>query len=259
MIAMPVLIAIRCTLLKKYGNRNKILNTSIEAVQKKYGPLLAKRALELEAIRLSVEHPFQWASGYWMPIYNDNRRLLADAKARTLIADGFIACLEALEIVFDNIAGTATAGIPHATTLADRLGAPLSYVRSSGKGHGLKNLIEGLSSDGSYHGAKVVLIEDLISTGGSSIKAIQAIRDADGVVSYCLAIFTYGLQSSLEAFASLDPLCTPITLLNYDTMVATAQESGYVDSNGAELLAQWRLDPFDWGSAHGFLPNKREN
>lgn len=223
-----------------------------------YGPRIAKRALELEAIKLSPTAPFQWASGYWMPIYNDNRRLLADAATRSLIAEGFEACMEALEITYDNIAGTATAGIPHATTLADRLQAPLSYVRSSGKGHGLKNLIEGLGGSGTYQGAKVVLIEDLISTGGSSIKAIHAIREAEGLISYCLAIFTYGLQSSMDAFGALDPKCTPVALLDYDTMVATARETGYVDHSGAELLAQWRLDPFGWGEANGFLPNKRD-
>lgn len=228
-------------------------NTKIES----YGPRIAKRALELEAIKLSPTEPFQWASGYWMPIYNDNRRLLADAEARALIAEGFAATLEALEIAYDNIAGTATAGIPHATTLADRLQAPLSYVRSSGKDHGLKNLIEGLGSSGSYQGARVVLIEDLISTGGSSIKAVQAIREAEGLVSYCLAIFTYDLQTSIDAFAALDPICTPVALLDYDTMVATAQATDYVDLAGAELLAQWRLDPFGWGEANGFLPNKR--
>lgn len=223
-----------------------------------YGPRLAQRALELEAIKLSPSHPFQWASGYWMPIYNDNRRLLADAEARALIAEGFMATIETLQIAYDNIAGTATAGIPHATTLADRLQAPLSYVRSSGKDHGLKNLIEGLGGDGSYQGAKVLLIEDLISTGGSSIKAIQAIREAEGLVSYCLAIFTYGLHSSVEAFAALNPICTPVALLDYDTMVATAQATGYVDRPGAELLAQWRLDPFGWGEANGFSPSKRD-
>lgn len=230
----------------------------IQSVVDTYGPEIAKKALEMEAIRLSPSEPFQWASGYRMPIYNDNRRLLADFEARALVATAFGAIVEALPVEFEHIAGTATAGIPHATTLADRLSMPLSYVRSSGKDHGMKNLIEGLGSDGSYHGEKVLLIEDLISTGGSSIKAVQAIRAADGDVPYCLAIFTYGLQTSSDAFASLEPVCTPITLLDYQTMVATARTTGYVDDEGAELLSAWRNDPFGWGVAHGFPPAKKE-
>jgi orotate phosphoribosyltransferase len=193
-----------------------------------------------------------------MPIYNDNRRLLADPRARELICDAFAAIVENLGEDFDQIAGTATAGIPHATSLADRLGKSLSYVRSSGKDHGLQNRIEGLGADGSYQGGRVLLIEDLISTGGSSIHAVEAIREAQGSISYCLAIFTYGLQASLDAFASLSPSCEAVTLLDYDTMVATARTAGYVDENEAQLLSDWRIDPFGWGSAHGFPPKQKE-
>lgn len=231
----------------------------LETVQKEFGPLIAQKAFEMDAIKLAPNDPFLWASGYRMPIYNDNRRLLADAKARSLVADGLAAIIEALATPYDAIAGTATAGIPHATTLADKLGKPLSYVRAWGKDHGLKNLIEGLGSDGSYHGARVILIEDLISTGGSSVKAIQSIRRADGAVSFCLAIFTYGLQASLDSFAALDPSCTPVAILDYHTMVATALAAGYVDDAGATLLNKWRTDPFGWGSAHGFPPIPKED
>ncbi|PKL28735.1 MAG: orotate phosphoribosyltransferase [Spirochaetae bacterium HGW-Spirochaetae-2] len=231
---------------------------TLEDVQKEFGPRIAKEALYMGAIKLSPNDPFLWASGYRMPIYNDNRRLLADAKARALIAEGLAAIAEALEIPFDSIAGTATAGIPHATTLADKLEKPLCYVRAWGKDHGLKNLIEGLGSDGSFHGQRVLLIEDLISTGGSSVKAVQSIRQADGLVAYCLAIFTYGLEASVQSFAALEPQCRPIALLDYDTMVATALATGYVDGNGAELLNQWRRNPFRWGTDNGFPPSIRE-
>jgi orotate phosphoribosyltransferase len=234
------------------------MHKAIERVQQHYGPLIARKALSMEAIRLNVADPFQWASGYRMPIYNDNRRLLADPSARELVCDAFEALVHALGTEIDNIAGTATAGIPHATSLADRLNKPLSYVRSSGKGHGLKNQIEGLASDGSYHGQQVVLIEDLISTGGSSIHAINAIREADGTISHCLAIFTYALKASEEAFDSLNPSCTMISILNYDTMVATAGATGYVDEQDMSLLRQWRIDPFGWGSNHGFPPAGKE-
>jgi|SRR5690554_5106534 orotate phosphoribosyltransferase len=216
-------------------------------IQNHYGPIIAKKALELEAIKLNVKVPFTWASGYRMPIYNDNRRLLNDATTRRTIAEGFKNLIEQLKIDVDNIAGTATAGIPHATTLADLLGKPLSYVRSSGKSHGLGNVIEGLGSDGSYQNQNVLLIEDLISTGGSSIRALDAIREADGVVSYCLAIFTYSLKASLDAFSTLTPPCTLVTLLSYDELVATALRSGYVDSNDAKELEKWKADPFKWG------------
>ena len=229
----------------------------ISKITDHYGPLLAKQALELGAIRLRPEDPFSWASGFRMPIYNDNRQLLALPKARSLVAEAFSEMVKALAFDPDNIAGTATAGIPHATTLADRLLKPLSYVRSSGKDHGLHQQIEGLGPSGNYEGAKVLLIEDLISTGGSSIKAVEAIISAGGVCPYTLAIFTYGLQASVDAFASLDPSCTFHTILEYDSMVATALDSGYVDESGAALLNQWRSDPFGWGEKHGFPPLKK--
>ena len=222
-----------------------------------YGPLLAKEALQLGAIRLRPEDPFSWASGYRMPIYNDNRQLLALPKARALVAEAFSEMMLSLDFDPDNIAGTATAGIPHATTLADRLAKPLSYVRSSGKDHGLHQQIEGLGPSGSYEGANVLLIEDLISTGGSSIKAVEAIVSAGGVCPYTLAIFTYGLQASLDAFTNLVPACTAYTILAYDSMVATALKIGYVDESGAALLNEWRNDPFGWGEKHGFPPLRK--
>ncbi|MCK9287602.1 MAG: phosphoribosyltransferase family protein [Sphaerochaetaceae bacterium] len=230
---------------------------TIDDVTSYYGPLLAKGALLLQAIRLSPTEPFEWASGYRMPIYNDNRRFLARPESRSLISEAFEATLEALKFEPDGIAGTSTAGIPHATTLADRLALPLSYVRSSGKDHGLHNLIEGLGEDKSYNGQQILLIEDLISTGGSSAKAVQAIIAADGVVPYCLAIFSYGMPASLATFAAITPNCTPIALLDYETMVKVALEAGYINEEGAALLAEWRTDPFGWGSAHGFPPNSK--
>ena len=222
-----------------------------------FGPLLAKEALQLGAIRLRPDDPFTWASGFRMPIYNDNRQLRALPKARKLVAEAFSEMLLALDFDPDNIAGTATAGIPHATTLADAIGKPLSYVRSSGKDHGLHQQIEGLGPSGSYQGSKVLLIEDLISTGGSSIKAVEAIVSAGGVCPYTLAIFTYGLQASIDAFMSLKPACAFYTILEYHSMVKTALEIGYVDESGAALLTEWRNDPFGWGEKHGFPPLKK--
>lgn len=232
------------------------MKKSIEEITGHYGPMLAEQALAMGAIRLSPDNPFQWASGYRMPIYNDNRQFLAKPEARRMICDAFSEMLEALDYLPENIAGTSTAGIPHATTLADRLQLPLTYVRSAGKDHGLHQQIEGLGRDGSYENCKVVLIEDLVSTGGSSIKAVEAIVAAHGLCPHCLAIFTYGLQASEDAFAALNPPCDVHTILNYDIMVSTALKTGYVDANGAELLREWRKDPFGWGEKHGFPPVK---
>ena len=225
---------------------------TLEEITSYYGTQLAKAALDLGAIRLSPKDPFTWASGYRMPIYNDNRQFLAVASYRALICDAFRDITEALEFDPDNIAGTATAGIPHATTLADRMQKPLSYVRSSSKDHGLGHQIEGLGRDGSYKGAKVLLIEDLISTGKSSLQAVEAIQKADGIVPYCLSIFTYGLDAACEAFARVTPTCTPISILSYPLMVETAEKSGYINKHEAETLHEWRRDPFAWGANHGF-------
>jgi orotate phosphoribosyltransferase len=231
---------------------------TISRIQQLIGGEIAKTALSIGAIRLNTDNPFQWASGYRMPIYNDNRLLLQDPAARQLVAQGFAEILDALEWDPEWVAGTATAGIPHATTLADRLRLPLTYVRSSNKAHGLGNRIEGLAPDGSYDSQRVILIEDLISTGGSSINAVNAVRQADGILPYCLAIFTYGLTAAEKNFAELEPACLPVTILTYDMMIASAVETGYIDSSQADSLESWREDPFSWGEERGF-PRKGEN
>lgn len=228
---------------------------TIEEIKQYYGSQLAKYAFELGAIRLSPDSPFTWASGYRMPIYNDNRRLLSFAQCRALICDAFSDLVTALKFDPDNVAGTATAGIPHATSLADRLRKPLSYVRSSAKDHGLGHQIEGLGPEGSYEGAAVLLIEDLISTGKSSLQAVDAIKEANGKVPYTLAIFSYGLPGVKEAFAEHE--CEAHTILDYSIMVATAVESGYINDEEAVLLHEWREDPFGWGEKHGYRKIER--
>ncbi|MCH3917107.1 MAG: orotate phosphoribosyltransferase [Spirochaetia bacterium] len=225
-------------------------------IRENYGRKLAALAFELGAIKLRPDDPFTWASGYRMPIYNDNRRLLSRPEARKLVCQAFQAMLEEVGFKPQNIAGTSTAGIPHATTLADALALPLSYVRSSSKNHGMQQQIEGLLDSHSYGGASVLLIEDLISTGGSSIKAVQAIVAAGGVCPYTFAIFTYGLDASAKAFDDLDPSCTALSILDYDLMVQCALEKEYIRDKGAELLVQWKGDPFGWGEKNGFMPQK---
>lgn len=218
----------------------------------KYSEAIARKALEMGAIRLSPEAPFRWASGYYMPIYNDNRTLLGDCEARHMIALAFKEILESLDFDPDNIAGTSTAGIPHATTLADLLGKPVSYIRSSSKDHGLQNQIEGLGRAKTYQKQRVVLIEDLISTGMSSINAVKAIQQADGNVPYCLAIFSYGTDQGKQAFASLDPACEAVTILDYDYVIAIAKQTGYIKPEQEQMLLQWSASPFTWGENHGW-------
>ena len=217
-----------------------------------YGPLLAGGAFELGAIKLQPSAPFTWVSGYRMPIYNDNRQFLASPRYRALIRDAFGEMLAALGHNPDNIAGTATAGIPHATSLADMLHKPLSYVRSASKDHGMGHQIEGLGAEGSYNGADVLLIEDLISTGGSSLKAVEAVRAAGGNCTLCLAIFSYGMQKAYDGFAALNPACELYTILNYDVMVRVAVSTGYINAEDAEALKEWREDPFGWGEKRGW-------
>jgi orotate phosphoribosyltransferase len=219
-----------------------------------YGKKLAAAGLELRAIRLDTGKPFLWASGFYMPIYNDNRMLLIKGEYRRMIAEAFAEILTEQAIEWEYIAGTSTAGIPHATTLADLLDAPLTYVRDKPKGHGLKNRIEGLPAESGYGGGRVVLVEDLISTGGSSVRAVEGIREAAGNISRCLSIFNYGLDRAVEKFGALDPPCRIHSILTYDLLLETALAGGYIDRGQAEELREWRGDPFGWGEERGFSP-----
>ena len=225
---------------------DEMLKCKIQKVQDTWAPLLVKTALEMEAIKLSIDEPFTWASGYKMPIYNDNRKFLQSCDSRYQIAKAFSELLEAVDFCPKHIAGTATAGIPHATSLADLMHLPLSYVRQSNKTHGLCNVIEGLSKEGSYKNQEVLVIEDLISTGMSSINACQAVREAGGKVPYCFAIFSYGMQKAEEAFKALDPSCTPLTIITYDFMIEEACKIGYINEEEKASLQEWKASPFTW-------------
>ena len=217
-----------------------------------YEKQIAKAGLDIMAIKLRPDNPFTWASGFRMPIYNDNRMFLFHPEHRNLLARGFEEILQPEKIPYDVIAGTSTAGIPPATTLADHLGKPMIYVRDNPKDHGLQNQIEGIDAESDLQGRKVVLVEDLISTGGSSARAVQAIRDANGKCNYCISIFNYGLDKAVQAFDSLNPRCEVRSLLTYDALLEVAKETDYVNEQQAEMLAEWREDPFNWGEKHGF-------
>jgi len=217
-----------------------------------YERQIAKAGLDIKAIKLRPDNPFTWASGFRMPIYNDNRMFLFYPEHRNLLAKGFEKILQSENIPYDVIAGTSTAGIPPATTCADYLAKPLIYVRDKPKDHGLQNQIEGIDAESDLQGKKIILVEDLISTGGSSARAVQAIRNANGECNYCISIFNYGLDKAVKTFNSLNPRCEIRSLLTYDTLLKIAKETGYVNEQQVEMLTNWRADPFNWGEKHGF-------
>ena len=207
---------------------------------------LAKISLEIGAIKINPKKPFMWASGYRMPLYNDNRMLLGNADHRTLVAEAMKATIENEGIRIDTIAGVATAGIPHATSLANLIKLPLIYVRSSPKEHGLKNQVEGILKSGQA----VVVVEDLISTGGSAIKAVDAVREAGGVVEHCLAIFSYGFTEAKKQFE--ESHCQLHTLLNLDSLLQFAIKEEYITSKEKQVVDTWIQNPFEWGKQQGF-------
>jgi len=201
---------------------------------------IAKSLLETKSVTLSPQEPYTWASGLRSPIYCDNRKTLSDHGARSLIADEFVMLINAKYPGAEAIAGVATAGIPQATLVADRLKLPLLYVRPEPKDHGRKNQIEG----NLVKGQKIVIIEDLISTGGSSIKAAQALEEAGAEVLALVAVFTYGLPKAEANFINAG--IAQHALSNYDVLIEEAAASGYVTTAQQETLRDWRKDPQSW-------------
>jgi len=216
------------------------------------GRKIAEQGLRIGAIKLNPEDPFQWASGYRMPIYNDNRMFLFFPEIRRTIAQGLADIIKRETIAPEVVAGTATAGIPHGALLADLLGLPYIYIRDKPKAHGLRNRIEGLDADSDLSGRRVVVIEDLISTGGSSARAVEAVREAKGAANWCLSIFSYGLEKATEEFGALDPPCAFASLLTFPILLDVARTGGFLSGDQIMLLEEWRKDPFGWGEMHGF-------
>ena len=207
---------------------------------------LARISLNIGSIKLSPESPFTWASGYRMPVYNDNRLLMGDFQHRMVVANGFKTLIDDNSLKFDLVAGTATAGISPATSLANSLQSALIYVRPTPKQHGLQNQIEGVLRKGQT----AIVIEDLISTGGSAMKAVDAIRKAGGEVHDCLCIFNYGFKQAEDLFRTEG--CRLHPLLTFDELVNFAEESGTLPGSQIEMLRPWHTDPFKWGENHGF-------
>lgn len=203
--------------------------------------LFAEKLLDVKAIKLQPEQPFTWASGWKSPFYCDNRRTLAFPALRSFVK------IELSRIVAEKypeaeaVAGVATGAIAQGALVADALGLPFAYVRSKAKDHGMTNLIEGDLQPG----MKVVVIEDLISTGGSSLKAVEALRAHGCEVIGMVAAYTYGFPVAEEAFKAANVELT--TLTNYEAVVTTALATGYIKQEHVGMLHAWRANPSEWG------------
>ncbi len=201
---------------------------------------IAEKLLQINAVKLSPQNPFTWASGIKSPIYCDNRLALSFPEVRRAIMSGFFQKSANFE-PFDTIAGVATAGIPWGAMLADRLSKPFIYIRDKPKAHGRQNQIEGLLTEGS----KILVIEDLISTGGSSLKAVETVRAANCEVVGVLAIFSYGFEAATTIFNESE--CRFDTLSNYEILLECAVQRGYVTASDVKTLQDWRVSPSTWG------------
>lgn len=202
---------------------------------------IANKLLEIKSIKIQPTLPFTWASGWKSPIYCDNRKILSHPAVRSYVRDKFAEIISEKYPDAEVIAGVATGAIAHGVLVAEKLGLPFIYVRSSPKGHGLENLIEGDLKPGQ----KVVVIEDLVSTGDSSLKAAEAINNSGGSVIGMVAIFTYNFDVANDKFAQAKIELT--TLGNYQSLISNALESGQITENQVQSLMEWRKDPANWG------------
>lgn len=201
---------------------------------------VAEFLLQIKAIKLQPANPFTWASGWKSPIYCDNRKTLSYPAIRTFIRQAYAEVILEKYGKPDLIAGVATGGIAQGALVAQELGIPFVYVRSSAKGHGLGNQIEGDFEAGQ----KVVVIEDLLSTGGSSLQAVEALRNAGCEVKGLVAIFTYDFDVAKENFKNAN--CPYETLTNYDFLMEQAVRHDYINESDLDSLRQWRANPSEW-------------
>lgn len=201
---------------------------------------IAKTLLKIKAVKLNLDEPFRYTSGILSPIYCDNRLLISYPDARKQVLNGFLKLIQDNNLQCDLIVGTATAGIPHAAWLADRLNLPMAYVRGSAKAHGLKNQIEGKIEPGQ----KALVIEDLISTGGSAIGACKALEESDVDVVACLAIFNYQLEVATTQFYEAG--INLYTLCNFTTLLDVAEKEQYINAQARAAAAKWTEDPENW-------------
>lgn len=203
---------------------------------------VAEFLLQIKAVKLQPNSPFTWASGWKSPIYCDNRITLSFPAIRTYIRQGYADAILEHFGKPDIIAGVATGGIAQGALVAQELGIPFIYVRSSAKAHGMGNQIEGHFEKGQ----RVVVIEDLISTGGSSLKAVKDLKEAGLEVKGLVAIFTYGFDIAIKNFVNAE--CPFVTLTDYDHLIDQALKSDYVTSSDVDSLREWKINPENWKS-----------
>jgi orotate phosphoribosyltransferase len=201
----------------------------------------AVKLLQIKAIKLQPTNPFIWASGWISPIYCDNRKTLSFPDVRNFIRDSFVKVIKEKYANAEVIAGVATGAIAIGVLVAQELNLPFIYVRSEAKGHGLQNIIEGDYKENQ----KIVVIEDLISTGGSSLKAVDALRNANCNVLGMIAIFSYGFNNAITNFEKANIELT--TLSNYNILIEEALKTNYIKNEEKIALQQWRISPETWG------------
>ncbi len=214
---------------------------------KTFAPEIARVLLEAGAVVLRPEQPFKFASGLLSPMYCDNRLLLGQVAARKTVAKALAQLVDQEVISAEVIAGTATAGIPWAAWVADELMLPMVYVRSSSKGHGRGQQVEG----GVLSNQRVVLIEDLISTGGSALKAVGALRELEVSVAECCAIFSYNMPIAQTNFASAGVRMISLTTLA--ALLDMATDQGYIRDDQRSMITDWSSDPEGWAVRNGFV------
>jgi len=211
-------------------------------VQEETALKIAQFLLQIKAIKLNLKKPYTWASGWKSPIYCDNRITLSYPAIRTYIRQQFVEIVNDDLGDIDLVAGVATGGIAHGVLVAQDLGLPFAYVRSTSKDHGLTNKIEGVVESGQ----SVVLIEDLISTGGSSLKAVEALREAGANVKALLSIFDYGFQVAEDTFEKA--ACSVYSLSSYNYLIDQALADGFIREEDIAMLKKWRENPENWKS-----------
>jgi orotate phosphoribosyltransferase len=209
-------------------------------VQEETAGKVAQMLLEIQAIKLNSEKPFTWSSGWKSPIYCDNRLSLSYPQVRDSIKKGLVQAIQENFFTVEAIAGVATAGIPQGTLVADQMNLPFIYVRPKPKDHGMENLIEGKIT----RNQKIVVVEDLVSTGGSSLKAVQALRQAGFSVLGMVSIFSYGFDIATRNFYEAD--VSLISLSDYGHLLNFALKEKYISEQQLVSLKAWRVDPADW-------------
>jgi orotate phosphoribosyltransferase len=209
-------------------------------VQEDTAAQVAEMLLKIEAIKLNTSKPFSWSSGWKSPIYCDNRLSLSYPEIRRAITVGLVDCIKENFFTAESIAGVATAGIAQGALIADQLNLPFLYVRPKPKDHGMENLIEGKV----VKGQKVVVVEDLVSTGGSSLKSVQALRDAGFHVLGMVSIFNYGFDIATRNFYEAN--VSLISLSDYSHMLTQALKEKYISEEQVASLKSWRVDPSNW-------------